>query len=102
MSVLEHLVKVGIPRSRLSAKGRGEQAPRSDKKTERGYYENRRVEFIITRENKLAPKVAPPAPPQPVGQDGPPPPDTPIQSPDAPKTDTPPAPPAPAPKGGQP
>lgn len=87
-SVLEQLVKAGVPRDRLSSKGFGESAPRSEKKTEFGYYQNRRVEFIITRESKLPPKEsAPPVDPPPsLGSDGAPPPDT-DTSPEAPADD---------------
>jgi hypothetical protein len=78
VSVLEFLVKSGIPRQRLSAKGYGETAPRSDRKTEFGFYQNRRVEFIITRETNVVPRQAPPPNTQPpaLDHDGPPPADT--------------------------
>lgn len=51
-SVVEFLVKAGIPRERLSSKGFGETVPLSPMRNEEGYYQNRRVEFIITRETK--------------------------------------------------
>jgi outer membrane protein OmpA-like peptidoglycan-associated protein len=47
-SVVDYLVRNGVDRSRLTAKGYGETMPVSSNDTEDGRAENRRVEFIIT------------------------------------------------------
>lgn len=47
-SVVDYLVRNGVDRSRLIAKGYGETMPVSPNDTEDGRAENRRVEFIIT------------------------------------------------------
>lgn len=47
-SVVDYLVRNGVDRSRLSAKGYGETMPVASNDTEDGRAENRRVEFIIT------------------------------------------------------
>jgi len=47
-SVVDYLVRNGVDRSRLTAKGYGETMPVSTNDTEDGRSENRRVEFIIT------------------------------------------------------
>ena len=49
-SVADFLVKSGIARERLSARGFGASKPLVDKKSERAWFMNRRVEFAITRE----------------------------------------------------
>jgi OmpA-OmpF porin, OOP family len=46
-SVLEYLVKKGITRDRLEAKGYGPDKPISDNDTDEGRAKNRRVEFTI-------------------------------------------------------
>lgn len=51
-SVMEFLIGVGIPASRLSYHGYGEDFPLSDKDTEWALFMNRRVEFKITRDEK--------------------------------------------------
>jgi hypothetical protein len=97
-SVLDFLVKAGVPRGRLSSKGFGSTRPLVDKKSEFAYYQNRRVEFIITREARVSGKspVLPPKPPS-LGQDGPLPPDVPVGSDPASKAPDPAAKPAPVP-----
>ncbi|MFO0565144.1 MAG: OmpA family protein [Polyangiaceae bacterium] len=49
-SVQKFLVTQGITESRLSARGFGSEKPLADKKSERAWFMNRRVEFFITRE----------------------------------------------------
>ncbi|MBE7480948.1 MAG: OmpA family protein [Polyangiaceae bacterium] len=51
-SVLEFLVKQGLERSRLSSRGFGATVPLVEKKSERAWFMNRRVEFAITRETR--------------------------------------------------
>jgi outer membrane protein OmpA-like peptidoglycan-associated protein len=51
-SVMEFLTKQGIEAGRLSAKGFGAEKPLVDKKSERAWFMNRRVEFAIRREVK--------------------------------------------------
>jgi outer membrane protein OmpA-like peptidoglycan-associated protein len=68
-SVLEFLVERGIARERLSSQGLGEQNLRVEGSREVDYWENRRVEFTVTRA-KVPPKPpastqAPPAGPAP-------------------------------------
>ncbi len=53
-SVLELLVKAGVARGRLTAKGYGSSRPLVEKKSEYAWYMNRRVEFEITRELRKA------------------------------------------------
>jgi hypothetical protein len=94
--VLEFVVKSGVPKSRLSSKGFGSSKPLVERKSEFAYYQNRRVEFIITREARVSAQV-PVAPlPQPLGSDGPAPKDEPLKTP-APPPPRPPVPPPPAP-----
>ncbi|MBX3126364.1 MAG: OmpA family protein [Polyangiaceae bacterium] len=52
-SVASFLVSRGLSRERLSAKGFGSAEPLVDKKNERAWFLNRRVEFQITRERKV-------------------------------------------------
>ena len=49
-SVMEYLVKQGVPQERISAKGYGMSRPIEDNKTKAGRAKNRRVEFDITFE----------------------------------------------------
>ena len=49
-SVMEYLVKQGVPQERISAKGYGMTRPIEDNKTKAGRAKNRRVEFDITFE----------------------------------------------------
>ena len=51
-SVMEFLISRGIARERLSAKGFGSSVPLVDKKSERAWFMNRRVEFKVTRQVK--------------------------------------------------
>lgn len=51
-SVLEFLVQHGLSRSMLSSRGFGATEPLVDKKSERAWFMNRRVEFAITRETR--------------------------------------------------
>lgn len=46
-SVVEYLIKAGIPATRLTAKGYGETVPVADNSTEEGRAQNRRTEFTI-------------------------------------------------------
>ena len=47
-AVIAHLVRAGIERERLSAKGYGPSKPLASNDTEDGRAKNRRVEFIIS------------------------------------------------------
>ena len=49
-SVMNYLVKQGVPQERISAKGYGMDVPIADNKTKAGRAKNRRVEFDITFE----------------------------------------------------
>ncbi len=49
-SVMNYLVKQGVPQERISAKGYGMERPIEDNKTKAGRAKNRRVEFDITFE----------------------------------------------------
>lgn len=49
-SVMDYLVKAGVPAERMSAHGYGMDVPIADNKTKAGRAENRRVEFNITFE----------------------------------------------------
>jgi outer membrane protein OmpA-like peptidoglycan-associated protein len=51
-AVMEFLIASGIPASRLSYHGYGEDFPLLDKETEWALFMNRRVEFKITRDEK--------------------------------------------------
>jgi outer membrane protein OmpA-like peptidoglycan-associated protein len=61
-SVLEFLVQRGIARERLSSQGLGEQKLRVEGSREVDYWENRRVEFTVTRA-KTPPKTPGASPP---------------------------------------
>ena len=50
-SVLEYLVKKGIARQRLAAKGYGPDKPIADNNTDEGRSKNRRVEFTIVSQD---------------------------------------------------
>jgi outer membrane protein OmpA-like peptidoglycan-associated protein len=60
-AVLEFMVKHGVARERLSAKGFGSERPLVDAESEHGYLLNRRVEFVVTRKIKqtLGPDAKP-------------------------------------------
>jgi outer membrane protein OmpA-like peptidoglycan-associated protein len=62
-SVLDFLVQHGIARDRLSAKGYGSERPLVEKKSERAWFMNRRVEFAITREVREVKHEGGPKPP---------------------------------------
>lgn len=49
-SVMDYLIKAGVPAERMSANGYGMDVPIADNKTKAGRAENRRVEFNITFE----------------------------------------------------
>jgi outer membrane protein OmpA-like peptidoglycan-associated protein len=49
-SVMRYLIAEGIERSRLSSKGYGESQPIDDNRTADGRANNRRVEFLITKQ----------------------------------------------------
>jgi OOP family OmpA-OmpF porin len=51
-SVMEYLVKKGIDKGRLDAKGFGSSQPIADNKTEEGREKNRRVDFTIVSQKK--------------------------------------------------
>lgn len=48
-SVMAFLVEQGVDAGRLSAEGYGEARPRKEGSKESAYFENRRVEFVVTR-----------------------------------------------------
>jgi outer membrane protein OmpA-like peptidoglycan-associated protein len=48
-SVRDYLVKNGIQKSRIAARGYGEESPISSNDTEEGRADNRRVEFVVLR-----------------------------------------------------
>ncbi|MDD3458019.1 MAG: OmpA family protein [Weeksellaceae bacterium] len=52
-SVVDYLKSQGIASSRLSHIGRGKLEPRADNATEAGRAQNRRVEFVITANEKM-------------------------------------------------
>jgi outer membrane protein OmpA-like peptidoglycan-associated protein len=51
-SVLAYLVKKGIDKARLTAKGHGPDKPVADNSTDAGREANRRVEFLITQQDE--------------------------------------------------
>lgn len=57
-SVMKYLVDNGIDKSRLTTKGFGESKPIASNDTDAGRQENRRVEFLVTKQE---PKAAPEA-----------------------------------------
>jgi outer membrane protein OmpA-like peptidoglycan-associated protein len=61
-SVLEFLVKKGIERSRLSARGYGTTRPLVEKRSEYAWLLNRRVEFLVTRQAKYTGATPPTLP----------------------------------------
>jgi len=52
-TVSNYLTEKGIPRSRITSRGFGEEAPKYDNSTADGRSENRRVEFLITANEKM-------------------------------------------------
>ncbi len=46
-SVVNYLIKLGIPRTRLDTKGFGEKKPVASNRTQKGKALNRRIEFIV-------------------------------------------------------
>lgn len=53
MSVKDYLAARNIPRSRMAIMGYGESQPKYDNSTEAGRAQNRRVEFLITANEKM-------------------------------------------------
>lgn len=53
MSVTSHLASIGITTSRLTIHGFGEAAPKYDNTTDDGRSQNRRVEFLVTANEKM-------------------------------------------------
>jgi outer membrane protein OmpA-like peptidoglycan-associated protein len=58
-AVMEYLVRKGVDRKRLSAKGYGNEKPLADDSTEDGREKNRRVEFTILEQDDVPPAMAP-------------------------------------------
>jgi outer membrane protein OmpA-like peptidoglycan-associated protein len=53
MSVSSHLASIGVTTSRLTIHGFGEAAPKYENTTEDGRSQNRRVEFLVTANEKM-------------------------------------------------
>lgn len=51
--VSDYLITKGIPAARLTIKGFGESTPKYDNESEEGKAQNRRVEFLITANEKM-------------------------------------------------
>ncbi|MCW0483806.1 OmpA family protein [Prolixibacteraceae bacterium A06] len=52
-SVSSYLLKKGVGANRVTTKGYGELSPKYDNATETGRIQNRRVEFVITANEKM-------------------------------------------------
>jgi outer membrane protein OmpA-like peptidoglycan-associated protein len=58
VSVTDYLNNKGISNARLNVKGFGETAPKYDNATDEGMAQNRRVEFLITANEKMKAEAA--------------------------------------------
>lgn len=68
-AVVTYLVKNGVAKKRLTARGFGKANPIADNDTVEGRFKNRRVEFKITKRDESAPKPEPK--PEPKKEDAP-------------------------------